>query len=118
MMDDKDRKIQDLEAAIKVQAAAFKVWEAAEDRELNRLRKQEIEAQQALRQLNSERKMNAFLTGEVEGLRNRFGTDAATEERTKIVAWLMNEESDYRSTKYAEFVEIIRKDIEAGEHLK
>ena len=39
-------------------------------------------------------------------------------ERAKIVAWLMNEESDYRSTKYAGFVEIIRKEIEAGEHLK
>ena len=42
----------------------------------------------------------------------------AAEERAKIVAWLMNEESDYRSTKYAGFVEIIRKEIEAGEHLK
>ena len=42
----------------------------------------------------------------------------AADERAKIVAWLMNEESDYRSTKYAGFVEIIRKEIEAGEHLK
>jgi hypothetical protein len=43
---------------------------------------------------------------------------AYLEERAKIVAWLMKEENDYRSTKYAEFVEIIRMEIEAGEHLK
>jgi hypothetical protein len=76
MIDDKDQRIADLENAIKIQAAAVKTLEAAEDRELNKLRKQEVDMHQALRQLESEREMNAILTDEIERL------------RAKIVEWL------------------------------
>lgn len=55
---------------------------------------------------------------DLTGLRKKDFEAGAIQEREKIVAWLMNEESDYRSTKYAGFVEIIRKEIEAEEHLK
>jgi hypothetical protein len=124
--DDKDRKIQDLESAIKIQANAWKTLEAAENLELNRLRKQEFMAGQALRQLDSERGMNAFLTGEVEGLRSRLGAEAA-DERAKIVAWLKaplirlnNFDGFFRASDLAtaEDLDDAATKIEAGEHLK
>ena len=43
---------------------------------------------------------------------------AAAEERAKIVAWLMREEKGHPSTDYSGFAAMIRKEIEAGEHLK
>ena len=43
---------------------------------------------------------------------------AAQDERAKIVAWLIREKKDYAATDYGKSVRIIRKAIEAGEHLK
>ena len=43
---------------------------------------------------------------------------AAETERAKIVAWLIRETKDYAATDYGKSVRIIRKAIEAGEHLK
>jgi hypothetical protein len=94
MIDDKDQRIADLENAIKIQAAAVKALEAIEDRELNKLRQQEVDMHQALRQLESEREMNAILTGAVELLEAAV-TQAAADERAKIVAWLR----DYTGSK-------------------
>jgi len=109
MMDDKDQKIKDLENAIKIQAQAVKNWEAAENRELNRLRVEKFEWLEALRQLESEREMNAILTGAVELLEAAV-TQAAADERAKIVAWL-REPMDHRCQFTAAAA------IEAGEHL-
>ena len=107
MIGDKDQRIADLENAIKIQAAAVKTLEAAEDRELNKLRKQEVEARQALRQLDSEREMNAILTGAVELLEAAV-TQAAADERAKIVAWLRKDG----------ILDWLADEIEAEEHLK
>jgi hypothetical protein len=106
MIDDKDQRIADLENAIKIQASAVKTLEAAEDRELNKLRKQEVDMHQALRQLESEREMNAILTDEIERLRAELDT-TRLDERAKIVAWLRKETWG-----------IAAGCIEAGEHLK
>jgi hypothetical protein len=106
MIDDRDQRIADLENAIKIQAAAVKALEAIEDRELNKLRKQEVEARQALRQLDSEREMNAILTDEIERLRAELDT-TRLDERAKIVARL----------RYW-FIDTAANAIEAGEHLK
>jgi RecA/RadA recombinase len=113
MIDDKDQRIADLENAIKIQASAVKTLEAAEDRELNKLRKQEVDMHQALRQLESEREMNAILTNEIEQLRvdiNEAFIDGAADERAKILAWL----NDHRGGRALVFAKL----IEAGEHLK
>jgi hypothetical protein len=112
MMDDKDQRIKDLENAIKIQAAAVKTLETAENRESNRLRKQEVEARQALRQLDSEREMNAILTDEVERLRPAL-RQAALDERDKIVAWLQMVKDDYRDPDGK-----LADRVKAGEHLK
>ena len=110
MIDDRDQRIADLENAIKIQAAAVKTLEAAEDRELNKLRKQEVDMHQALRQLESEREMNAILTDEIERLRAELDT-TRLDERAKIVAWL-RKPIDHRD----QFT--VANAIEAGEHSK
>ena len=75
---------------------------------------------QALRQLDSERGMNAFLTGEVEGLRSRLGAEA-TDERAKIVAHIVQvadrikNDPDGIAWGHLQAMAIV---IEAGEHLK
>lgn len=43
---------------------------------------------------------------------------AATEERAKIVAWLMREQEEYPFTEYSGFAAMMREEIEAKEHLK
>jgi uncharacterized small protein (DUF1192 family) len=107
MIDDKDQRIADLENAIKIQAAAVKLLEAIEDRELNKLRKQEVDMHQALRQLESEREMNAILTDEIERLRAELDT-TRLDERTKIVEWLRKDG----------ILGWLADEIEAEEHLK
>ena len=118
MTEDKDRKIQDLEKAIKVQANAFRTFIAGEGRELNILRKQEFEATHALRQLDSEREVNAILTDEVEQLEIRLGTEAAN-ERAKTLTFLRGEAQIMAAGIQAQnmLLEAAAK-IEAGEHLK
>ena len=73
--------------------------------------------QQRIEELQKEN-MGLFSRNTIDVFVKEAYADGKAEERAKIVAWLMNEESDYRSTKYAGFVEIIRKEIEAEEHLK
>ena len=68
-----------------------------------------------------EREMMNSLTDEIEQLRvdyNEAVIDGANGERAKIVAWLIRETKEYAATDYGKSVRIIRKAIEAGEHLK
>ena len=62
-----------------------------------------------------------ILNDEIEQLRvdyNEAFIDGKADERAKIVAWLIRETKDYAATDYGKSVRIIRKAIEAGEHLK